>query len=225
VSVLIVNPDEATVAEHAYQLYLAGYSTVAASTFAESRELLSVYQPKALVATTRLGDYNGFHLAIVTRMKHGPVPTILLGEADPVLEREAARAGAHYLTLPVSAAELVQAVRERVERDRPLRRHVRVQPADLISVVAGGLAGRVVDMSELGMGVALPPGTATTLVDDVDVSISVCGVTVSGRRIWHRTIADDIRCGIALALPTSEDVFRWRAVIDQMGTSRGTLST
>src|SRR5438093_734469 len=78
VSVVIVNPDEATAAEHAHELYLAGYSTIAATSFPEVRELLSIYQPKALISTVRLGDYNGVHLAIVTRMKHGPVPTILL---------------------------------------------------------------------------------------------------------------------------------------------------
>ena len=224
-SVLIVNPDEATLAEYAHQLYLAGYSTIAASTFPEARELLSLYQPDALVSTIRLGHYNGFHLAIVTWMKHGPVPTILLGEADHVLEQEAVRAGAEYLRLPVSATELVEAIRDRVERARPLRRYTRLQPAESIPIVAGGVAGRVIDLSELGMGVTLPPGAATPMVDDVDVSITVCGMTVNGRRIWHRVTDDEIRCGIALVLPTSEDTFRWRMVLDQMGTSRGTLST
>jgi DNA-binding response OmpR family regulator len=225
VSVVIVNPDEATAAEHAHELYLAGYSTIAATSFPEIRELLSVYQPKALISTVRLGDYNGVHLAIVTRMKHGPVPTILLGEADHVLEQEAARAGAHYLRLPVSAGELVQAVRERVEQTRPLRRCTRQQPAESIPVLAGGIAGRLVDLSELGIGVALPLGAAGAMVDEVDVSMTVCGMTLNGRRIWHRATDNEIRCGIALVLPTPDDIFRWRMVIDQMGTSRGTLST
>jgi len=227
VSVVIVNSDEATAAEHAHQLYLSGYSTIAASSFPEIRELLSVYQPKALVSSVRLGDYNGVHLAIVTRMKHGPVPTILLGEADHVLEQEAARAGAHYLRLPVSVAELVQAIRERVEQARPLRRYIRQQPSQLIPVLAGGVAGRLLDLSELGMGVALPLGTAGAMGDDVDVTVTVCGMTLNGRRIWHRADGDELRCGIALVLPTSDDVFRWRMVIDQMEAeaSRGTLAT
>ena len=224
-SVVIVNPDEATAAEHAHQLYLAGYSTIAASSFSEIRELLSVYQPEALVSTVRLGDYNGVHLAIVTRMKHGPVPTILLGEADHVLEQEAARAGAHYLRLPVSVAELVDAIRQRVEQARPLRRYVRHQPAEPIPVVAGGIAGRVVDFSELGIGVAVSPINATTVADDVEVSVALCGMTLTGKRIWHRATGDELRCGIALDLPTSDDTFRWRVAIDQMTSSRGTLST
>lgn len=224
-SVLIVNPDEATSAEHAHQLYLAGYSVIVVSTFPEARELLSVYQPTALVTTIRLGDYNGFHLAIVMRMKHGPVPTILLGEADEVLKQEALRAGADYLQLPVSGADLVQAVRERVERARPLRRSVRLQPAESIGVEAGGVAARVVDFSELGIGVALSATAGTALVDDVDVSISVFGLTMNGRRIWHHAAAEEVRCGIALTLPTADDVFRWRMMINQMGISRGTLST
>lgn len=224
-SVVIVNPDEATLAEQAYQLFQAGYSTIAASTFSEIRSLLSIYQPKALVSTVRLGDYNGLHLAIVTRMKHGPVPTILLGEADHGLEQEAARAGVHYMRLPVSVAELVEAIRERVQQARPLRRYSRVQPPESIPVVAGSFAGRLVDLSELGIGVAFPPGDAAGIVDDVDVSITVCGVTVNGRRIWHHATAEEFRCGIVLALPTSEDILRWRRVVDQTGTARGTLST
>jgi hypothetical protein len=224
VSVVMVNPDVAAVAEYAHELYLAGYSTIAASTFAETRALLTIYQPKALVSTVRLGDYNGLHLAIVTRMKHGPVPTILLGEADHILEEEAARAGAHYMRLPVTVAELVQAVRERVQQARPMRRSVRQQPAEPIPVVAGGLPGRLVDVSELGVGVVVP-GAAAILADDVDVSITVCGVTLNGRRIWHRATGDELRCGIALSLPASDDRFQWRMVIDQMATSRGTLST
>ena len=223
-SVVIVNPDEATAAEHAHELYLAGYSTIAATSFPEIRELLSFYQPKALISTVRLGNYNGLHLAIVTRMKHGPVPTILLGEADHVLEQEAARAGADYLRLPVSAAELVQAIRERVEQTRPLRRCTRQQPAESTPVLAGGVAGRLVDLSELGIGVALPLG-AGAMVDDVDVSMAVCGMTLNGRRVWHRATGNEIRCGIALVLPTPDDIFRWRTVIGQIGTSGGTLST
>jgi DNA-binding response OmpR family regulator len=225
VSVVIVNPDPAAVAEQAHKLHLAGYRMIAASTFAETRALLSVYQPQALVSTVRLGDYNGLHLAIVARMKHGPVPTILIGEADHLLEQDAANAGAHYMRLPVSVDELVQAVRERVQQARPLRRCLRTAPDQPIPVLAGGAAGRLVDVSEIGIGVALGPGATAPTVDDVEVSIAVCGVTLNGRRIWHRLIGGEVRCGIALALPTSDDVLRWRLVIDQLGSSRGTLST
>jgi hypothetical protein len=99
-----------------------------------------------------------------------------------------------------------------------------VQPAELIPILAGGLAGRLVDVSELGVGVSFPPDAAAAMVDDVDVSLTVCGVALNGRRIWHQADADGLRCGIALTLPTSDDVFRWRLVVDQLGTARGTLS-
>ena len=60
--------------------------------------------PSVLIAEVRLGDYNGLHLAL--RAKAGSIPALVLGNPDPVLEREAERLGVVYLAHQLSRSQL-----------------------------------------------------------------------------------------------------------------------
>ncbi|HEX2462449.1 MAG TPA: hypothetical protein VHJ58_20060, partial [Vicinamibacterales bacterium] len=64
------------------------------------------------IAEVRLGDYNGLHLAL--RAKAGNIPALVLGNPDPVLEREAERLGVLYLAHQLSRSVLLSAL-EQVE--------------------------------------------------------------------------------------------------------------
>ena len=74
-------------------------------------------QPHLLITELRLGEYNGLHLAL--RAQAYEVPAIVIGDADPVLQRDAASFGASYLTLDEAVAERVQTLLQRTVRLRP----------------------------------------------------------------------------------------------------------
>jgi hypothetical protein len=61
-----------------------------------------------LISEVRLGDYNGLHLGI--RAKARGIPAIVIGDHDPVLEREAEALGVRYLRYRVGRTGLLDAV-------------------------------------------------------------------------------------------------------------------
>jgi DNA-binding NtrC family response regulator len=90
----------------------AGCSPLVVSSFAAAKQHLDD-RPCFLVSEVRLGEYNGLHLAL--RAQAPGIPVVLIGEPDPVLQREAAQLGATYLTIGIDAQELLAVVQTIVE--------------------------------------------------------------------------------------------------------------
>jgi DNA-binding NtrC family response regulator len=109
-TLFLVNPDAAGLARQAAELQAAGFGVVAVTAFPEARELLRVRRPDVLVTTLRVGAYNGIHLALAARALHRRLPVIVCGGCDVVLEAEARRAGARYLSGPVGKIRLVSEI-------------------------------------------------------------------------------------------------------------------
>jgi len=65
----------------------------------------------------RLGEYNGLHLAL-RGQSHG-VPAIVIGEPDPVLERDAQKLGAVYVRQAELVREHFLALLSTVRRSHP----------------------------------------------------------------------------------------------------------
>ena len=97
--IAIVHEDLAVAAEWAVSLCAAGYRVVTSASFEDGKTLLEADVPPALlIASVRLGAYNGLHLVIRGRLDHPGMAAILTSEVpDPTLEAEAARYGAAYL--------------------------------------------------------------------------------------------------------------------------------
>ncbi|HWC30900.1 MAG TPA: hypothetical protein VG845_12545, partial [Dehalococcoidia bacterium] len=64
------------------------------TTFAAARSRLRAL-PDVLITEVRLADYNGLHLALYAQADG--IPTIVLGDADPVAEAQAAEFGATFM--------------------------------------------------------------------------------------------------------------------------------
>jgi hypothetical protein len=82
-------------------------NVVVVSSFAAGKRQL-VFQPRLLITELRLGEYNGLHLALRAQA-HG-VASVVLGAADPVLQRDAIALGATYLTMDEPIAERIEAL-------------------------------------------------------------------------------------------------------------------
>jgi DNA-binding response OmpR family regulator len=82
---------------------------VAVADFGAARAVLERQTPDLLISEVKLGAYNGLHLAIVARGSRAPTHAILIGPPDPVIEAEARRQDAVYLTTPASNQMVIEA--------------------------------------------------------------------------------------------------------------------
>ena len=111
-SVLLVAPTPHLAANLMEWLTQAGCAVMLVTSFAAGKARLDQH-PSILISEVRLGDYNGLHLAL--RAKAIDIPSIVLGKADAVLQREAQRLGVIYFTDELDGAKVLSIVRN-VER-------------------------------------------------------------------------------------------------------------
>lgn len=108
--VLVVEPEENSLAEMVRALRAAGYHTAGASTFEEARRQIRLDPPRIVIARARLGAYSGIHVALLARGARPDCQTLIFtDEPDPVLEREVGDAGAVFTIKPI-ASDMLAAV-------------------------------------------------------------------------------------------------------------------
>src|SRR5258708_30583504 len=96
--VLLVGRSGGLACTLAPDLSAAGYRTLVASDFGEAKALLAK-RPSLLITEVKLGAYNGLHLAI--RARAVGTPTLVIGDLDLVLQADAERQNALYVTPPI----------------------------------------------------------------------------------------------------------------------------
>ena len=106
-SVLVVAPTPSIAATIFAWLTDAGCAPFVVSSFSAGKQHLDDH-PSLLISEVRLGEYNGLHLAL--RAQSSGVPAVLIGEPDPVLQREAAQLGAVYLSHDVDSQQLLSVI-------------------------------------------------------------------------------------------------------------------
>ena len=106
-SVLLVAPTPQLAAALMGWLSEAGCEVVLVTSFAAGKSRLED-RPSLLISEVRLGDFNGLHLAL--RARSGGIPSIVIGSADLVLQREAERLTVGYLTHQLDRAQLMSAI-------------------------------------------------------------------------------------------------------------------
>jgi DNA-binding response OmpR family regulator len=93
----------------------AGYEAELVTSFDDAKARLPS-RPDLLISEVRLAEYNGLHL--VSRAQALGIRSIVIGEADPVLERDAHDMGATYLHPNVDRDEIL-ALARRLTSDDP----------------------------------------------------------------------------------------------------------
>ena len=105
--VLLVAPTADIAAGMRARLTDAGMRVTLVDSFSAAREHLRLL-PDLLISEVRLGAYNGLHLAL--RAKASAIPAIILGETDPVTEREVQNLGATYVRTDGDLQDLTTAL-------------------------------------------------------------------------------------------------------------------
>ena len=110
-SALVVEPNELDMLAMVSALAGTGFSVSATDNYADAKTLLTTHPPLVLVTEVRLGAYNGLQLALRARLAVPRVSVVVVsGFADPVLQRDAERAGATFALKPLTQFELLAAV-------------------------------------------------------------------------------------------------------------------
>ena len=93
-------------------LYDAGCAVVSASSFHAARKALDCVEADLLIADVRLDDFNGLHLAILTRLQR-PRTRVIITHAcpDSILEQEARRCEAAFVVNPLANPDFLPSIR------------------------------------------------------------------------------------------------------------------
>ncbi len=213
-SVLIVTTNPADLAAHERAFIEAGFFVTAASSFEEARRRVDAYMPDVLVAALRLGDFNGLHLATVTRMSKTRPTTVVMGEVDTDSEADAIATGSHFLVRP-AAAELVGLVRRMRKTPAPVRRSRRVRVEGQIPIRVGTTTGRLMDVSPEGLRLTLCLSHEPSDAQAMRVSVGDDVFDLRGMRRWTRPASDGMECGLLLGDRPSQAETAWqRFVVD-----------
>lgn len=202
---------------HLLQQWLesAGYHVLVASDFAEARHALDVHRPALLVSDVKLNAYNGLHLAILSRGLSEGSHALLIGDADAVLQKEAEREQATYLTPPLEEQAFLAAVRQWLQAPEPRRRMPR-KTAHLEATV-DGVAASILDVSYGGLRLVLQDADGVTLPRFFTLRLPAHNVSCRVRRVWTERspgAREVLLCGAALPSPDAASAAGWRALVD-----------
>lgn len=193
----------------------AGYQVTGASDFPDARTLLETTAPDLLVSDVKLEAYNGLHLAIWTSGRRLPTRTMLIGDPDLVLQKEAEREHAMYMLAPLDQAVFLSAVTALLETDPPTRRSPRKRVE--VDAVVDGVVASVIDVSYGGLCVAVDDADAIAFPPFFTLRLPNFDMACRVQRVW--TSRDQNRrhtllCGARLPGADGETAGAWRAFVD-----------
>ena len=198
-------------------LVSAGYHVDLAADFDDARNRLNVSSHDLLVADVKLGAYNGLHLAIWTRGRSLATRTLLIGDSDRVLQREAERERAVYLTLPLNEQAFLAAVSGILGAHSPARRSPRKRVA--LDAIVDGVLASVVDLSHEGLCLAMQNAEALTLPAFFTLHLPSYDVSCRVQRVWlNRPTAPGgtLFCGASLPRLDSDTALFWKSLVDKL---------
>lgn len=111
ISALIVDPNDLDVVSAVSALTAAGFTVSVTDNYRDAKALLVTHPPLVVVTEVRLGAFNGVQLALHAAYMTPRVTVVVVsGVYDPVLQRDAERAGATFAVKPLTSEELLAAI-------------------------------------------------------------------------------------------------------------------
>ena len=219
IKILVVEPDASLRAGFCEQLARSGFDVDEAENFHEARRAMRERLPAVLVTEVRLAGFNGLQLIITNPT---PIPSIVIANADPVLQAEARRLGAIYLAKPVSHAQLLVAVERQLtaatESASVLPRRWTRKPvrADLRARINDS-PGRVLDISYGGLRVEVDRGSEGPLPRSFSLKLAETDVDFPADLVWSSRQGDrSWQCGVTLARLGQTEATAWRGLVDRI---------
>ncbi len=193
-----------------------GCESVAVSEFGQARRELEAAAPDLLIADIKLEAYNGLHLAIWARARGLNTRVLVVGDTDPVLQQEAERERATYLSPPLEEKSFLKVVESLLSSYSPARRSLRKR-VELDAEVAGVLAS-VVDLSYEGVRLEMKNAQGMTLPAYFTLRLPAFDIACRVQRVWlarPQGATDILLCGAVLPTADSDSSFAWRGLVDR----------
>src|SRR6202158_5842097 len=212
--VLLVGRSGGVSSALALALAATGYQTFVASEFGEAKALLAK-RPSVLITEIKLGAYNGLHLAI--RAQAIGTPALVIGDPDPVLEADAKRQRALYVTPPIDPQRMLGLVSELLDATGRTRRSPRKQ-VPVLEALANDVHARLLDVSYEGMRLEAIDTQGEALPPYCEVRLPRFNFVCRVQRIWISPSTADrahVWCGAALTAG-DETARAWRVLVDTM---------
>lgn len=200
-------------------LRTAGFEPNVVDDFPSAKEALGAC-PELLITELKLGAFNGLHLAIRARAQG--TPAIIIGDPDPVLEAEAKRQHATYLTSLVDYQQILVVVSELLSAAMRTRRSPRKQ-VPLLDAFVNEVPARLLDVSYEGLRLEAPEDVSRTLPPHFTVRLPSFNFSCAAQRVWTAPLSGDddpasggISCGAELSMEDADTALAWRALVDAM---------
>ncbi len=218
--ILLVAPDGGILRGLVPSLRASGYAPKVVADFAAAKEALAA-RPDLLVTELKLGAYNGLHLAI--RASVQGTPAIVVGDPDPVLESEARRQHAMYLTPPITSERVIAVMGELLTAAQHVRRSPRKQVPQ-IDAFANDVPARVLDVSYEGLRLEAPEAGSDNLPAYFRVRLPLFNFSCDVQRGWVSPLTAEqgeralggVSCGAELAMSDADTALAWRTLVDSM---------
>jgi DNA-binding response OmpR family regulator len=213
--VLVVAPSRPLARELAAILKSAGYAPIVVSDFVVAKTLLEA-RPDFLISELKLGAYNGLHLAI--RAAGQSTPAIIIGDADPVLQAEAERYKAAFLTTPLDPERVLVLMRATPASPRRKRRSPR-KPVVVLDAYVNDVHARLLDVSYEGMRIEAAGKELAALPSRVTVRLPLFNFSCRVQRVWTArpsTEGSGVACGAELSTSDTATATAWRVLVDSL---------
>jgi DNA-binding response OmpR family regulator len=204
-----------------------GYDPVAVGEFSDARRELDAHSPDLLVSDVKLDAYNGLHLTIWGRGKGRATRSILIGEPDLVLQKEAERERAAYLTPPLEQKAFLTTVAALLSSYSPARRSPRKRV--VLEATVDGVLASLVDLSYEGVRLEVPNAEAITLPSSFTLHVPSYDVACRFQRVWTdrpSTARDRLCCGAVIPAfgVDAAATATWRHFVDALPDGSATIA-
>jgi CheY-like chemotaxis protein len=191
----------------------ADLSPIVVGDFQEARAQIETSAPDLIVSDVKLGAYNGLHLVISARGLGLRSKSILIGDEDVVLRKEAEREGATYLVTPVRQDVFCAAAIALLPAVRTPRRLARKRVA--VDAIVAGIHVSLVDLSYEGLRLEVPDPGGITLPPFFTVHVQRFNVECRVKNVWTLLPEgrDVLMCGAALPAFHAPNE-SWRHLVD-----------
>ena len=215
--ILVLDDDEHALAGLVELLRDADYGVTGASTYDAAKRLLALSSFDLLITDVRLRGFNGINLVKTSRSDYPEMAVIIIsGYEEPLMELEASRYQALFVSKPIRPFEFLATVASSLAGVRRQRRWPRKRVLGGFRVTAAGKPAAVVDVSYGGLRLEIPKDAA--LPAQFEVEVSGIGLQLEVQPVWSCP-SDNSNCtmyGAAIAANGSPAADTWRAIVDRL---------
>ena len=215
--ILVLDDDEHALAGLVELLRDADYGVTGAATYDAAKRLLGVTSYDLLITDVRLRGFNGLNLVKASRGEHPDMAVIIIsGYDEPLIQLEASRYQALFVSKPIRPTEFLEQVRGALAGVRRQRRWPRKRVRGGFRVTAAGRPAAVVDVSYGGLRLEVPKDSQ--LPPSFEIEVSGIDLHLEVQPVWScpSDNSNYTLFGAALASDESAAADTWRAIVDRL---------